>query len=255
MRVPNDDADLSDDGRIIDLDGCLNFRDIGGYTAQGGRLVRRGAVFRSDALHLISERDVERLRDDLRIGLVIDLRSDNELESEGRGPLGEQVIPFQHVPLIKGDVAAPGYTLAITSLADRYVFLAGFAMAPIAQVLNLLAAATAPTVFHCAAGKDRTGVLSAIILALVGVPDEVIVEDYALTRRRLDSIIRRLEDSPGYRAMLAALPANTLHANPDTMVDFLARMREEYGTFRGYALAAGVSGAAVDQLIDRLLER
>ena len=114
----------------------------------------------------------------------------------------------------------------------------------IARVVTLLAEADAPAVFHCAAGKDRTGVISAIVLGLLGVPDEVIVADYAATRENLDAIVDRLNALEGYRTMLAALPPDTMHANPETIVEFLERLRARFGSVEDYAQASGVAAPA-----------
>lgn len=241
--------------RRIPLEGCFNFRDIGGYPTRDGRRVRWRQVFRSDGLHALTPADVRTLRDDVALRQVVDLRSTAELRSEGRGPLAHEPIEFHHVPLFDGEVAtnrspAPEET----TLADRYVLLAEFAADRIGRVLTTLAAAPGPAVFHCAAGKDRTGVVSAIVLGLLGVPDEVIVADYAATQETLDAIVDRLMSLDGYRAMLAALPPDTLHANPDTMATLLARLRERWGTVDAYAVAAGVEAETIARLRDRLLD-
>jgi protein-tyrosine phosphatase len=247
--------------RLIRLEGCFNFRDVGGYPTAGGRRVRWRRVFRSDGLHALTAADVRALREEVALAQVIDLRSPSELRSEGRGLLGEEPVEFHHVPLFDGDAAAatprpaePEGPPAAMTLADRYVLLADFAADRIARVLATLAAAPGPAVFHCAAGKDRTGVVSAILLGLLGVPDEVIVADYVATRESLDAIVDRLMSLEGYRAMLAALPPDTLHANPETMVVLLGHLRARWGSLADYARAAGLDDAVRTRLIDRLLE-
>ena len=110
------------------------------------------------------------------------------------------------------------------------------------------------TVYHCAAGKDRTGVVSAVLLGLLGVCDEVIVADYALSRRNLDAIIARLSQMEGYRGMLEQLPPDTLHAEPETMIQLLDRVREKYGSMREYVASAGVATELVERLESQLLE-
>ena len=241
--------------RTIRLEGCLNFRDLGGYPTRHGRTVRWSQVYRSDALHLLSAADVTKLRDELRIADVIDLRSSSEVKADGRGPLAAAPMRFHHVPLFDGvvrDRRTEGEPDPVT-LADRYFLLAEFAQAPIARVIVTLAETTAPAVYHCAAGKDRTGVISAILLSLLGVDDEIIVADYALTQENLDQIIDRLMASEGYQEMLSALPPDTLHAAPETMRALLERVHQKYGSMCGYAQAAGVSDATIEQLRDRLL--
>ncbi len=240
--------------RLIQLDGCLNFRDLGGYPTADGRTVRWRAVFRSDALHLLTAGDVAHLRDALRLRDVIDLRSSAEVRSEGRGPLAAEDVRFHHVPLFDGEVREEDRERAARiTLADRYVFLTELAAARIGQVVTTIAEAEAGAVFHCAAGKDRTGVISAILLGLLGVPDDVIVADYVATRENLDAIVERLNSLEGYRAMLAALPPDTMHANPETMAEFLDRLRAAHGSFEDYARHAAVTAEAVERLRHRLL--
>jgi len=240
--------------RVIRLEGCFNFRDLGGYPAAGTATIRPGLVYRSDALHLLTTADVARLEGDLGVGAIIDLRSTGEVRANGAGPLAAGRIVVHHVPLFDGDTARAGDWAGIHTLADRYVLLAEVAREPIARIVGLLADATAPVVYQCAAGKDRTGVVSAVLLGLLRVPDEVIVADYVATQENLDAIVERLMATEGYRAMLATLPADTLHAKPETMETFLARIRAEHGSMRGYVRAAGVSDETVEQLAARLLE-
>jgi protein-tyrosine phosphatase len=240
--------------RSIPLEGCLNFRDLGGYPTADGRTVRWRRVFRSDALHLLTPTDVAVVRDELAVRDVIDLRSSAEVRSEGQGPLAEEDIRFHHVPLFDGEVRAEDRKQAAqVSLVDRYIFLAELAQDRIGRVIATIAAAGAGAVFHCAAGKDRTGVISAIVLGLLGVPDDVVVADYVATQDNLDAIVERLNSLEGYRTMLAALPPDTMHANPETMMEFLERLRAAHGSFANYAGAAGVPPDAVERLRSRLL--
>src|SRR5438874_12465597 len=241
--------------RVIDLEGCLNFRDLGGYPTADGRTARCGPVYPSEALHHRPAADVGPMGDELGIAAVVALRSTAELRGEGRGPLARESIGFHHLPLFDGREARPENWPAIVTLADRYFLLAEIAQAPIARLITVLGAAGGPVVYHCAAGKDRTGVVSAVLLGLLGVRDEVIVADYAATQENLEAIIERLMAAKGYQTMLSALPPDTLHAEAETMVAFLASMRERYGSMRGYARAAGGTDALVERLEERLLER
>jgi len=240
--------------RVVKLEGCLNFRDLGGYPTTGGRSLQWRRVFRSDALHRLTPTDVEHLRDRLGVTTVIDLRSTGELRAEGRGALEAEPLAFHHLPLFDGETARASSWSNDLTLADRYFLLCKVARDPIARVVTALAEAPGPAVYHCAAGKDRTGVVSAVLLGLLDVPPEVIVADYVATQENLDAIIARLLETKGYQAMLSALPPDTLHAEGATMIDFLERMRIEYGSMRDYARDAGVSAAALRQLESRLLE-
>jgi len=240
--------------RLIPLEGCRNFRDLGGYPAAGGLRVRWRRLFRSDALHRLTAEDIGRLRDDIGIDTVIDLRSTAELRSEGRGLLEAHPVRFHHVPLFDGIPAEAREQAAGLALADRYVLLAEFARPSIGRVLTLLASASGPTVFHCAAGKDRTGVVAAIVLSLLGVDEAAIVADYTATRAQLDAIVDRLRESPGYQTMLDALPPDTLHAEPETMQEFLRRLACAWGEPAAYARAAGIDDTILRRLRERFLE-
>jgi protein-tyrosine phosphatase len=241
--------------RRVDVDGCNNFRDLGGYpTAEGGRL-RWRVLFRADGLHHLTHGGVETLRDELRVRDVVDLRSSGEIALDGRGLLAEEQIRFHHLPFFDGEITPEQRQQADDfTLGDRYWMMLRFAAEPIARVVETLAAADAAAVFHCAAGKDRTGVLSAVILGSLGVPDEVIAADYAATREGLDAVIERLMQSEGYREIFAALPEDTLHAEPETMFSLLERVRGEYGSMRDYLREAGAGDEAVERLAARLLE-
>jgi protein-tyrosine phosphatase len=240
--------------RRVDVEGCHNFRDLGGYPTADGRALRWRVLFRSDALHHLTSAGVATLRDELRIGDVLDLRSSGEVAVGGPGPLSAEPVRIHHLPLFDGEVAGPRERAAELTLGDRYFLLAQFAKQPIAAVIDTLASADSAAVFHCAAGKDRTGVISAILLGLLGVRDEVIVADYAATQENLDAIIERLNATEGYQEMFELLPPDTLHAEPETMLSLLGNLRERYGGMREYVREIGVADEQVSRLRARLLE-
>jgi protein-tyrosine phosphatase len=244
--------------RRITVEGCHNFRDLGGYPTENGGTLRWRQLFRADGLHALSERGVATLRDQIRLGDIIDLRSSAELELDGRGPLEREAIRFHHLPLFDAARGQQGRTQQTppfgASLADLYYGMIDFARGPIAKVITVLARTDQPAVFHCAAGKDRTGVISALLLSLLGVREEIIVADYAATREALDAIVRRLMSSEGYQGMFDELPPDTLHADPETMENFLARVRDEFGGMAGYARAIGIDDGDVARLRERMVE-
>jgi protein-tyrosine phosphatase len=240
--------------RLIKLDGCLNFRDLGGYAARDGRTLRWRQVFRSDALHLLSAADVESLRDEIGLREVIDLRSTAELEADGRGRIGSMALRFHHLPLFDGKAVSSEEARAGHSLAERYFLLAEFAKDPIGRVIRALGECEGPAVYHCAAGKDRTGVISAVLLGILDVEEDLIVADYVATQENLDAIVERLMASRGYRNVLSALPPETLHADGATMISFLETIRERYGSMTDYARSAGVGDETLERLRTRLLE-
>ncbi len=241
--------------RLLPLEGSANFRDLGGWRTEDGRRVRAGRLFRSDALHHLTGADVVRLRDGVGLRTLIDLRGSREVAAEGRGPLAAPPVAYHHLPFFDGEREDPARRdeAPAGSLAENYFRMLRSARAPIARALETLAASRGAAVFHCAAGKDRTGVLAAVVLGALGVRDEDIVEDYAWTRRALPRILERLRASESYRYVFTELPPETLHAEPETMAALLARVRGEWGTLRGYARWAEVSDATLDALAARLV--
>jgi protein-tyrosine phosphatase len=241
--------------RRIDLPGCNNFRDLGGYPARGGMRLRWRRLFRSDALHGLTPEGADRVVDELGVGAIVDLRSTGEVGVDGRGQLGDRPPVYHHLPLFDGPLAVDPALPPPLTLADRYFLIVEQAKAPIARVVTALAECSTPAVYHCTAGKDRTGLISAIVLGLLGVPDEIIVADYAATQENLDAIIDRLTQSEGYRDVLDHLPPDTLHAKPETMFSLVDRLRARYGSFRGYASDIGLSDTVIGRLEAGLLER
>jgi protein-tyrosine phosphatase len=216
-------------------------------------MVRWRRLFRSDALHRLTADAIVHLLQVIRLGDVVDLRSSAERNADGCGALAGERIRFHHLPLFDGTTEERPDPPTVHTLADRYFLLAEFAKVPIARVIETIASTSEPLVYHCAAGKDRTGVISAIVLSLLGVKEEIIVADYAATRENLDAIIDRLMSLEGYRSILEALPPDTMHAEPETMITFLDRMRDEYGSMHEYASSAGLPDDVVRRLKERLL--
>ena len=240
-------------GKHLRLDGASNFRDIGGYPVRDGRLTQPGRLFRSDALSDLSGRDVAALRS-LGLATVIDLRTPAEVERAGEGPLageGLRHVNFSVLPAEGGESrAAPAP--AGDDLAERYRWYLDVGRDAIAGVLRVLAdAATYPAVVHCTAGKDRTGVVAALVLDCLGASREVIARDYAETAGRMDAILRRLRLDPRYPGIPVA-PAR-LRVDPATMRRFLDLLYRDFGGARGWALSAGVTAAELGMLTALLL--
>ncbi len=241
--------------RTIDLEGCVNFRDLGGYPVSCGRHLRWRILYRSDSLHALSAADVFRFRHELGITEIVDLRSTSELENEGRGLLETEPIGFHHLPLFDGrSMSAKRDAVMNPSLGERYIAMMDVAHEPIARVIDALARAKGGVVHHCAAGKDRTGVISAVLLGVLGVPDDLIVADYVLSSENIDAIIERVMSMRGYGDTLKAMPADTMHAKPETMEEVVADVASRYGSMSGYLRKSGVSEATLECLRAKCLD-
>jgi protein-tyrosine phosphatase len=244
--------------RRVRLAGPVNFRDIGGYATGKGRAVRWGRLFRSDSLHHLAPDDGVRLRE-LGIVTAVDFRADDELDRIGIGRLGELDIRHLHLPTVDRvlhTVRPPDWTPP-ASAAEVYLQMMRTGAPAYAEALRALAAPNAlPAVYFCMAGKDRTGVFSAVLLGLLGVSDDDIVADYVLTHEVVDVIHERGRAAFGRSHdddIFRDLPEDMLGAHAATMVDMLAGVREEWGGFEAYVASIGVDASTVDALHAALL--
>jgi protein-tyrosine phosphatase len=240
--------------RHVIFDACFNFRDLGGYeTVDGGR-VKWGVVYRSGSLHRLGGDELDRALE-LGINTVIDLRSGMEVASEGVFGAAADVT-FHHLPLEENIPAEPPPRDAPEPPpGEMYAHVATQGRGAIAAVLGVIAEGDPAIVFHCFAGKDRTGIVAALLLALLGVPDDAIVADYHLTDRSLaPSLAWADANDPEWAALMAAFPPWLLRAPGERMQAFLDILRARHGSIDGYLADAGVSGRVVGRLRDRLLE-
>ncbi|MER5204284.1 tyrosine-protein phosphatase [Streptomyces sp. NPDC002825] len=242
--------------RHISFDRLHNFRDLGGYRTADGGTVRWETLYRSDSLGKLANAgpaDLERFRA-LGVGTVIDLRYPWEIAGKGRLPEAEEVswhnLSIEHRPYDQEaiDPALDPWRY----LADRFAEVAEDGAAELRTALELIATVEGPLVFHCASGKDRTGLLAALVLGLLEVPDEEILADFALTELATERLIEDWKAAhpgreprwPGY----GRAPADVIRL-------FLADLRERYGSVYGYVTGhVGLDPAVVTALRARLVE-
>jgi protein-tyrosine phosphatase len=230
--------------RHILLEGSLNLRDLGGYESADGRLVRAGCVFRSDELHALTDADVAVISS-LGIRVLFDLRNAHErIARPNRLPTGVEVLE-RTSPSTTGVTRTTDELIALGLLAERddeefamvYVGLLD-RLAPELRTIveRAVDAPTRPLLFHCAAGKDRTGIAAAVLLGLLGVPDEVTLDDYELTS--VYSAPRRIEalaDAMAEHGVTDERVRPLLEARRPVLAAALRYIRERWGGFDGYA--------------------
>jgi protein-tyrosine phosphatase len=255
--------------RWVDLDGAANVRDLGGLEVAGGGRTARGVLLRADNLQDLTAGDVERLVDDLGVRVVIDLRTDVELHLEGPGPLaGDDRVDVRHRSLLpetadptkaaedgvlpwhgralRGDPNdSPAVRAYLGYLRDRPESIVG-ALADVAH-------ADGGVVVHCAAGKDRTGVVSALALSAVGVPRRVVIDDYVATGERLGALLARLRGSSTYADDIRGRPDESHRPRPETMARVLDVLDASHGGVRGWLGQHGFCDADLDALRARLV--
>jgi len=236
------------------LPDLRNFRDIGGLRTADGRRVRPGLVHRSGTTAFVDEAQSRHLAE-LGIRTRIDLRSVQEVE-ESRNPALDAELTPVHLPIRAGgvweqqhDVSHPSESVA--AHYSRYLEHSGDSLRAAARLVADPDAGG--FLVHCTAGKDRTGVVLAVLLSAVGVVREEIVADYAETRTDLDSLLLQLRELPAYKDRVQALPEESLTAEPESMERFLDRLEADHGGARAYLLTQGVTESELAALADALL--
>jgi protein-tyrosine phosphatase len=239
--------------RHIALEGAVNFRDLGGYSTTDGRRTRWRVLFRADGLGELTEGDLGVLRE-LGIRTVVDLRSGPEVELS-RFDVDAHPVTFHHFPFIDALPNVDDFERAPGLLGTQYTEMLDDAAPQIIGALEALAAPEArPAVFHCTAGKDRTGLLSALVLLLLGVPEETVVADYALSGAAMARLREKLlvKYPDGREAITSA--NEVFSADPSNMVSLLKYLQARYGSVAGYASKVGVPDDVVERLRNSMLE-
>ena len=252
--MSEDASTQSTDRRHIALEGAVNFRDLGGYPTADGRRVKWRSVFRADGLHKLTPADLAVLTE-LQIAAVLDLRTTGEVD-EARFPVDAVPVVFHHLPFLDQLPDPDHFKMAPGMLGAQYHDMTRDAAPQIARAIEVIAeAGPGGLVFHCAAGKDRTGVLAAVLLSLLGVRDEDVVADYALSGQAMDALRRQLIDRyPKARATIEAAD-EMFSADPANIAGLLTGLRDQHGSIEAYIQSIGVTEATVARLRQRLLER
>ena len=245
--------------RLIGLEAVHNFRDLGGYPTAGGRTTRWRTLFRSDGLYrLRGADDMSRV---MQLGLksVIDLRTEREQREQGIFPTDDIEVTFHHLSIVDvtwSDTETPEFDDEVEFLVWGYRDMLEIGSSRFADAMHVLAQTDSlPAVFHCAAGKDRTGVLAALLLSSLGVDDAHICADYGLTQ---DAMRRSIAWSKVHRPELAeryaTIPKAYLAADPRAMQIILTELAQRHGSVRNYVREIGVADATVEALGNLLLE-
>jgi len=236
--------------RHLPIAGTYNVRDLGGYQTRSGE-TRWRRLLRADALHRLDEDGIATL---LQAGVVtvIDLRHAEELQNQPNRLVGAEGVAYHNVSLFEG--------LAPESLDEADVLLALYKSALIerqsalADVLRIIA--TAPeggVLFHCTAGKDRTGLVAALLLAIAGVETKHIAADYALTAAHIAPLVEELLAGAVARGAEPEKFIRLLGAEPQTMAATLAFITTEFGSVDAYLDAIGIDEILRTRLRDRLV--
>jgi protein-tyrosine phosphatase len=253
----------------IDLEGVANARDLGGLPTEDGGKTVAGRLLRSDNLQELTPADIAKLTGEFGLTTVVDLRSTAELNSEGPAPLDAvPSVAHRHHPVLPEDGLATDAVADVlltrnerdrnrhpgNAVTGHYLGYLEDRPDQIVAALRSVARAPGTALVHCAAGKDRTGVVIALALSVAGVRPDAIAADYAATGDRTEPLLARLRRSPTYAADINRRPAESHTPRAETMAEFLATMEADYGGVAAWLRGHGLSEEDLGLLRARLRE-
>ena len=250
--------------RILEWEGALNARDVGGLPTRDGQRIRPAALVRSDVPSRLTQAGREALLGH-GVRTIIDVRSKAEVARDAdsypfRKAGDGSVVTYLHVPFTAGqdeetsEKVHARYQAAASREELNRIDLDEHAPGIVAIIRAVADAPPGGVLVHCHAGKDRTGLVIALMLLLAGVPDEEIADDYALTARNLEPLIvewlDEVSEGDADRERLRTLA----HPRREAMLDTLDYLRNRYGSVTAYLHAAGLGDADMERLRQRLVE-
>jgi protein-tyrosine phosphatase len=240
--------------RLLEWEGCLNARDLGGYATEEGRETRWGTVVRSDCPAALTEAGRAALAG-YGVRAIVDLRLPAELADDPNpfAEPGDHGVAYTNVSFIDPAAAPPD---AVSTLAEDYLQMLDRYRQGVAEALAAIARAPddGAVLVHCAAGKDRTGLISALLLGLVDVPAETIAADYAMTAELLRPRERQWLEGldPEERAQREAMLARYA-PTAEVMLAVLEGLGERHGGVEPYLRSTGLGQDDLDRLRERLV--
>jgi protein-tyrosine phosphatase len=248
--------------QIIDTQDTFNFRDFGGYTSNTGKQVRSGVLFRAGSLDRIGDSEAQTLQDSLSIQTIIDLRHPDEFtDSPTRGFLVDMV-PTRHElsvmdasqPMSK-HTKARDITYGVGQSGPRYFSVLEDGESIWREVIKIILDPDSyPILAHCTAGKDRTGITSALILDLVGVDRDTISEDYAMSSASVNELYEYLVQAGRKPRGTPESAKSNMITHRKYMDDFLALLYQKYGNAEGYIKKLGFGDSEITRIREFLME-
>jgi protein-tyrosine phosphatase len=242
--------------RHIDLEGGFNVRDLGGLRTSDGHVTRKHVLIRAGSLDAISAAAQRRLID-YGVKTVIDLRDEWEVQDYPNVFADSTVVHYRSLPMIGNRFSqTAAWNEEVRDRATLHELYAQYldrCQPQIGAIVATIAESIPTTVFHCYAGKDRTGIIAALLLSTVGVPDTVIAEDYAETTVQISHLL------PQWRAYaierqedMRRFERNT-GSDARTMLSLLEHIRERYGDVSEYLRLCGITTSQLEGLKSRLV--
>ena len=248
--------------RRLELEGAYNVRDLGGYRTLDGRRTRWGKFLRSDGMHALTARAQDALID-YGVSTAVDLRLTSEVDFRPNVLAARPEVAYRRVNVLGDEYLEadfPDVGEPARRLVAIYTMVLDQRQQALRRVLGLLAGSgSSAAVYNCTAGKDRTGIVSALLLGLAGVPHETIVEDYALSARFL---LERYVDLLASGEMMTEQPLDEItwqtyqdeFCPQSAMLHVLTHLDNRYGGVESYVREIGVTRAEIVTIRTGLVE-
>lgn len=240
--------------RWLQLEGTENVRDVGGLPVTGGKSTKSGVPLRSANPRLLTAGDVEQLIEKVGLRTVIDLRTPREVDRDGPSALARAGVRTVELSLIADGMAPLPLTEADPLLREYLGYLSHRGEQVVEAVQVLAEPDAGPTLVHCAAGKDRTGVLVALVLDAVGVDRQAVVADYGMSADAIPAMFDR------WRAHAAAegydpgpVDIQRHMPRPAVLAEVLRTLDRRHGGGAGWLREGGLDEASLERLRDRLV--
>ncbi len=233
----------------LKLEGAYNVRDLGGYPTSDGGVTRHGVFLRSDRLDTITGNDQKKLWD-YGVRMVVDLRSEAEQTMNPDALLGfaAEYVCFPMLDQVQSSFFSGDMPEDMGAL---YVELAETGKETMARLYRKMMNAQGCVLYHCTAGKDRTGVVTALLLKLAGVADEMVIANYTATEKYVQPLFDKQKAM--MRAMGIAPQEALFRADPAYITAFLEYLASRYGTAQTYLESAGLTGHEIKTLRSKLV--
>lgn len=246
--------------RQIDFEAIVNFRDLGGYRTADGRSVAWRRIFRGGNLLDMTAKDKARLREELGLKTVIDLRNPSRQQRQRETAMLDEIgVEYLNIPFRtsnKSFLNEEKIYASVTDISQIYLYRVKRTALGKRLVKALEAISDRekhPVLFHCGIGKDRTGLLTAFLLALLGVSEDDIITEYSLSDPFMEEIRNNIVNDPATPQNVKNLPDFDWRAKPESMEAFLRALRRDYGSVTAYLVTRGMKPALVEDLRKALL--
>jgi protein-tyrosine phosphatase len=239
------------------VEGTYNVRDLGGCITTDGKTIKTGMLIRSGNLDKLPEAAQQQLID-YGVKTIVDLRDEWEQKLYPNVFTRASQIIYHNVPLLGAALSNNEAWQAVESdyieLHELYIKYLEWCQPQIASIITTIADADSGIVFHCHAGKDRTGIIAALLLSSIGVSDTVISQDYSLTSGEIPHLIAEWREYQLNKGGDMTQFERDVASKPQTMMSMLKYIKDSYGSTTAYLQSCGVTASTLLKLHEKFLE-